>query len=79
MTDDKRKRNCSKDTRVDRLKKLATIDLMPAGQLSEFQNRLAGMKTCFAVTEEELLVAPVCPHCGFKPVSEEMQGPATDG
>jgi hypothetical protein len=77
VTDDKRKSEMLKDVRVYRLKKLATIDLLSAGQLSEFQHRLAGMKTCFAVTEAELLVAPVCPHCGFKPVSEAVPGPAS--
>ena len=60
-------------SRLDKLKKLATIDLMPASQLSDFQNRLAGLKTCFALTEQEMQAAPVCGHCGYKPVSDELR------
>jgi hypothetical protein len=74
--EDKRKAALLRDDRLERLKKLATIDLMPASQLSDFQNRLAGMKSCFALTEQELQAAPVCPHCSYKPVSEPPTGPA---
>lgn len=60
-----------RDGRLDSLQKLATIDLMPSGQLTDFQNRLASLKSCFALTEQELQVTPICPHCQFKPVSED--------
>src|SRR2546430_15239668 len=43
---------------------------MRASQLTDFQNRLAGLKSCFALTEQELQAAPICPHCGFKPTNE---------
>ena len=75
--DDERKAELLRDERLDKLKKLATIDLMPASQLSDFQNRLAGLKTCFALTEQEMQAAPVCGHCGYKPVSDELRAPAS--
>jgi uncharacterized protein DUF6079 len=59
-----------RDARVDHLQKLATIELMPASQLTDFQNRLADLKSCFALTEPELQAAPICPHCLFKPSTE---------
>lgn len=72
MNDDKRKATLLRDARLNTLKRLTSIDLMPAGQLTDFQNRLAGLKSCFALTEQELQAAPICPHCGFKPTSEAM-------
>jgi len=70
MNDDKRKAVLLRDARLNTLKQLTTIDLMPASQLADFQNRLAGLKSCFALTEQELQAAPICPHCGFKPTNE---------
>jgi len=28
------------------------------------------LKSCFALTEQELEASPVCPHCGFRPAAE---------
>jgi hypothetical protein len=50
--------------------KLASIDLMPRQQLTDYQNRLAGLKSCFALTEQNLDSTPICPHCGFRPSIE---------
>ncbi|HPK27098.1 MAG TPA: DUF6079 family protein, partial [Anaerolineaceae bacterium] len=46
------------------------IDLMPRQQLTDYQNRLAGLKSCFALTEQNLDASPICPHCGFRPSVE---------
>src|SRR5258708_23569439 len=70
MNDDKRKAVLLRDARLNTLKQLTTIDLMPASQLADFQNRLAGLKSCFALTEQELQATSICPHCGFKPTNE---------
>jgi len=64
------------DERLKRLQKLSTIDLMPRQHLADFQNRLAGLKSCFALTEQELDAFPVCPHCGYKPAAELTTAPA---
>jgi len=76
VNEDKRKAQLMGDKRLKDLQKLSTIDLMPRQQLSDFQNRLAGLKSCFALTEQELGASPVCPHCGFKPISESNGPPA---
>ena len=70
LNEDKRKASLLHDSRLEQLRKLAGVELMHAGQLNEFQNRLIGLKTCFALTELDLQAAPVCPHCGFKPAAE---------
>lgn len=76
VNEDKRKAQLMGDERLKDLQKLSTIDLMPRQHLSDFQNRLAGLKSCFALTEQELEASPVCPHCGFKPGTESPTAPA---
>ncbi|MBM9518324.1 ATP-binding protein [Desulforhopalus vacuolatus] len=70
VNDDKRKAALLEDHRLQTLRNLAGIDLMPIQQLTDYQNRLAGLKSCFALTEQNLETTPVCPHCGFRPSVE---------
>jgi hypothetical protein len=70
VNDDKRKAGLLNDPRLQTLLKLAGIDLMPRQQLSDYQNRLAGLKGCSALTEQDLDSTPICPHCGFRPSVE---------
>lgn len=70
VNDDKRKAGLLNDQRLQTLLKLAGIDLMPRQQLTDYQSRLAGLKSCFALTEKNLDASPICPHCGFRPSLE---------
>ncbi len=70
VNDDKRKAGLLGDQRLQTLLKLAGIDLMPRQQLTDYQNRLAGLKSCFALTEQNLDASPICPHCQFRPAAE---------
>ncbi|MFQ5794413.1 MAG: DUF6079 family protein [Candidatus Bipolaricaulia bacterium] len=74
--EDKRKIELLHDERLEKLKQLATIDLMSTEQLTDFQNRLTELKICFALTEQDLDASPVCPHCSFKPSTEYISAPA---
>lgn len=65
--DDRQKAALLQDKRLALLRRLATIELMPAAQLTDYQNRLAGLMSCFAVTEADLQQNPICSHCQFKP------------
>jgi len=76
VNEDKRKTRLMSDERLKVLQKLSTIDLMPRQHLSDFQNRLAGLKSCFALTEQDLAASPVCPHCSYKPAAEPPAAPA---
>lgn len=76
VNDDKRKASLLNDRRLDILLKLAGIDLMPRQHLTDYQNHLAGLKSCFALTEQNLEVSPICPHCRFRPM-EEIGGSAS--
>ena len=70
VNDDKRKAGLLNDQRLQTLLKLAGIDLMPRQQLNDYQTRLAGLKSCFALTNQDLEKSPTCPHCGFRPSME---------
>ena len=61
VSEDKRKAQLLNDRRLKDMQRLSIIELMPVQQLVDFQNRLAGLKSCFALTEQELarLRAPV--------------------
>lgn len=76
VNEDKRKTRLMTDERLKLLQKLSAIELMPRQHLSDFQNRLAGLKSCFALTEQEMEASPVCPHCSYKPGAEPPTAPA---
>ena len=76
VNEDKRKTELMNDERLKILQKLSTIELMPRRHLTDFQNRMAGLKSCFALTEQELDASPVCPHCNYKPGAEPPGAPA---
>ncbi|OGP84719.1 MAG: ATPase [Deltaproteobacteria bacterium RBG_16_58_17] len=71
VKEDKLKARLMSDERLKDLQKLSTIDLMPSQHLLEFQNRLGEVKSCFALTEQDLDATPVCPHCNFRPGTEQ--------
>lgn len=75
--EDRRKAKLISDKRLKNLQKLSSIDLMPHQYLSDFQNRLAKLKTCFALTERDLETSAVCPHCKFKPEVESLEASAS--
>jgi len=76
--EDKLKARLLNDPRLKILQKLAGIDLMPRQQLTDFQNRLGSLRSCFLLTEQDLSKMPVCPHCGFRP-SVENKGSHLQG
>jgi hypothetical protein len=52
---------------------------MPTSQLAAFEERLANLKSCYQLTDTELVASPICPHCSFKPANESLAlGPAAN-
>ena len=76
INEDKRKTRLMSDGRLKSLQKLSTIELMPLQHLTHFRDRLGGLTSCFALTEQDLNVSPVCPHCHYKPGTEPATAPA---
>ena len=67
VNDDKRKSALLADPRLQTLQRLADIELMPRQQVTDFRNRLANLKSCYALTQRDLDASPTCPHCKFRP------------
>ena len=78
INEDKRKAKLMNDERVKILQNLSTIDLLPRQQLVDFQSRLAGLKSCFALTELDMEASAMCPHCKFSPREESPGAPASN-
>jgi hypothetical protein len=77
LSDDRRKSDLLYgDERLKRLKTLSAIELLPIQQLKDFEDRLAGLKTCYSITSRALESAPLCQECNFKPAQEDSKAPA---
>ena len=76
VDDDRRKGRLLMDERLQQVRNFATIDLLPRQQLTDFEHRLAAIKSCFATAEQELDAAAECPHCAFRPSAEPVQAAA---
>ena len=75
VNDDRKKTALKRDERLVRLRALSAIDLMPVRHLTEFEDRLAALESCFDLTRDELDSSPICPHCGYRP-AQELTGSA---
>ena len=71
VNEDRRKATLLHDERLRALEKLSRIDLMSRQHLSDFEDRLAALTSCFSLTEHDLDLSPICPQCGFKPATEQ--------
>ncbi|MDD3535030.1 MAG: DUF6079 family protein [Candidatus Cloacimonetes bacterium] len=68
--DDKTKAELSNDFRIHSLLKLGEIDIMPKQQVNDILEKLAILRTCFNLTEQNLQADPICPHCKFNAAVE---------
>jgi hypothetical protein len=68
--EDQRKVQLNSDRRLQGLRRLRPVEMMPAEQLGKYENDLHALKSCFALTPQELAATPVCPHCGYRPAVE---------
>jgi hypothetical protein len=74
INDEKRKVALFNGESLQTLHKLAIIDVMPKQQLFDYEKRLGDLKSCSAFTEKDLDATPTCPHCGFRPSVEIING-----
>ncbi len=73
VDEDRRKGRLLADGRLQQVKALATIDLLPRQQLDDFLERVTALKSCPALTEHDLDAAAECPHCAFRPSAERVE------
>ena len=76
VDEDRRKGRLLADGRLQQLKALATIDLLPRQQLDVFLERVTALKSCPTLTEHDLDAAADCPHCAFRPATERVEAAA---
>ncbi len=69
-TADKKKGELQKDARLAQLRKLAAVEMMPTQQLTDFEDRLVALRSCWSLTRQDLDTRPICPHCGYRPIEE---------
>ena len=70
--DAQKKQALLSDQRLFNLKKLSKITLLPHQQLIDFEQRLYRLQSCHALSDKDLMIQPLCPHCGYKPISEPL-------
>ena len=76
VDEDRRKGRLLADGRLQQLKALAKIDLLPRQQLDVFLGRLTALESCPVLTEHDLDAAAECPHCAFRPSAERVEATA---
>ena len=52
---------------------LKQIDILQASQLTDLQNQLMALKTCFELTGPEMEQQAECPHCHFNPADNDAK------
>ena len=72
VNEDSKKKELLKDSRLESLKKLTNISLLPHASLTDLQTRLANLKPCFTLVKDDLNAIPTCPHCSFRPQEEAL-------
>ncbi len=73
--DDTKKKKLLQHEDLKKLNKLKQIELMPKGQLQEWNDELGKLKPCFSLVKEDLQTVPICPHCSFNPAREDSAKP----
>ena len=69
---DNAKQQLYKDTKLEQLKRLKDIELMPTSELDLFTNKVAGLRTCFSLDKTQLEKNPICSSCDFRPSGEKL-------
>lgn len=72
VAEDKTKTALRKDSRLAAMRALAGISLMPTSQLTVFEEKLDNLKSCYQLSDTELVASPFCPHCSYKPANESL-------
>lgn len=73
--DDQKKAQLNSDGRLQALRRLRPVDMMPVEQLRKLEDELLGLRSCFALVPQDLTTTPVCPHCNYRPATDGSSGP----
>lgn len=64
-------------SKFKQLYKLSAIDVLPVKQLTDYENTLEKIKSCYSLDKKKLDASPVCPDCNYKPDSEYIHKSAS--
>lgn len=68
LNGDNAKKKIMQSGQLNNLKKLTNIeDILPTAKLQNVQNKIAGLKTCYNLTQQDMDNKFMCPHCQFNP------------
>ena len=73
ISEDKTRDALRKDARLQALRALGVVSLMPTSQLTKYEDDLNGLKSCSRLDEAALASSPTCPHCQFRPSAEQLE------
>ncbi|MEA3314002.1 MAG: DUF6079 family protein, partial [Caldisericota bacterium] len=71
-SEDDKKQKLLYDKRINALRQLKEIDILPGNKCDEFIDKITRMKTCWNLTKEKLERFPICPDCNFRPKEEKI-------
>jgi len=74
-SEDNRKQKLLYDKKINALRQLKEIDILPGNKCDEFIDKITRMKTCWNLTKEKLEGLPICSDCEFKPKEEKFIKP----
>jgi hypothetical protein len=69
-TAENQKNQMLRDGRLDTLKHLTSIKILPSQKLKEWQGKLEQLKVCWKLNKSELEHSPLCSHCRYRPKDE---------
>lgn len=71
-SEDGKKQKLLYDKRINALKQLKEIDILPGNKCNELINKITSMKSCWNLTKEKLEGLPICSDCHFNPKEEKI-------
>ena len=77
INEDDKKKELLKDPRLESLKKLTGVALLPHVTLTDLQTRLAKLQPCFTLVKDDLNSSPICVQCNFRPQEENLGASGT--
>jgi hypothetical protein len=70
VQEDELKKKLMHDSRLTQLTSLASIEILPKRQLTDFQTQLNTLTPCYSLTEQDLMISPICPYCKYRPLEQ---------
>lgn len=65
ITDAKRRGKLQESLTLANLRKLRSIEILPAAKLAAIEQDMANLKVCYELTPTELKSSHICPHCHY--------------